>query len=368
MSYLAELYDNYGFVEEAVALWEEYTNIARAVYGDNHPDTIQQLQKSAEMMVWKEKFSEAAKLMEQVVHWRKTFMGLDHFDTLTSLKVAAEAYQGVPGKEEKSEQLYLECIEGFQRLREAGDESCEFELAAVKASLGFLYVHWSTQLSQSGAVDAMTRRNEYMKKALQLYEEAKEVMRTICGEESIHYLRVEGNLASYYISVNAFEREQQVMTPADLHMDDSEARRREFDANPVLGKAEAMLRTVVRGLEQAVGPDHDYTISYSLNLALLLFNEKHDYREAATWYQRAAKATEAKYSVAHAKTLTLLYPLSICQLHSGQLDAAIHTCITFCSHTAEVFGENSKESKAGIELLDQLRSVRMQQVSALSEE
>lgn len=395
MSYLGELYDNYGFTEEALRLWQDSVQAHVAVYGDTHVDTVRAKQHLAGLLVTGNDYEEANRLMAEVTAYRAHELGEAHYDTFSARKALAETWYGLQQFAEAEEQYKL-CLQTLSALRMAADAGREdhdlmFDTLTLKGSMGLLYMSMSTaagvgqgsmaddaagtavMVSRPGgpAAAASALKREYETKAYSLLKESCDGLRRGLGEDDLHYLRALGNLATYHLTVS--DHDPALGGPAAGVVEAVDVSKLERGSaggaragvgsgGHVQGNlrlAEEMLRTVIEGMTVQLGPQHDYTIGYSSNLAMLLFNEQRAFAEAAELFRNVCEVFAKKYSYKHAKTLTVLYPLSICLAYSGQIDEATHCAVVYCEHCKELYGEQSQELTAGLAILDQLRNYKI---------
>lgn len=394
MSYLGELYDNYGFTEEALRLWQDSVAAHVAVFGDDHVDTVRAKQHLAGLLVTASDYSEANRLMAEVVSFRTRVLGDAHYDTFSARKALAETWYGLQQFEE-AETEYNACLQSLAALRmttDAGaDQDLMFDTLTLKGSLGLLYMSMSTAAGTgqtAGAVASVTAgtavvssapggpaaaaaaaKRAYETKAYALLKESCDGLRRGLGEQDLHYLRALGNLATYHLTVSDHDPATGAPTDEVRAVDVSQL----MPAGPGAGAAqggqthvqgnlrlaEEMLRVVIEGMTAQLGPHHDYTIGYSSNLAMLLFNEQRAFAEAAGLFRNVCEMFSRKFGYGHAKTLTVLYPLSICLAYSGQIDEATHCAVLYCEHCKQLYGEQSAELTAGLAILDQLRNYKI---------
>lgn len=356
MSYLGELYDNRNFQEEALELWKESMDSHISAYGHSHVDTIRSKAHYAGLLVNMGDYQGAKGLYEQVYASRKNILGNLHPDTLLGLKLLAETHYGL-GELESSLNYYTQCLDGLRKLYPDSGE-VQYDILLVKGSMGLLSLSLATAVNHSTELsdaDKRMKQKEYEVTAFKFFQESCDGFETLHGTHDIHYLRALGNLATYYLTTAApvLAGNIPLADPTTSTISAIEKQKSHLDT------AEGMLKTVIKGMTELLGPEHDYTVGYMSNLAMLLFNEQQKYQEASVLYKRVLEVFVKKYSYRNAKTLTVLYPLSICLAYSGHMDEATHCIILYCEHAKELYGENSAELQAGVQIVDQLRNYKI---------
>ncbi len=365
MSYLGELYDNYGFAEEALLLWRGAMEAHVEAYGHEHVDTLRAKQHYAGLLVNGDDFSAANALLLQVVTAREAALGETHTDTVGARKALAETFYGMDMLPE-AEAHYERCLEA---LAGSAAEDALFEALLIKGSLGLL--HMGLSVPATGGLKL--QREE---KAYTLLHESCEGLRALVGENDLHFLRALGNVATFFLSASPASDTSVTPPAVDVSklgygssaagVDTANALEAacETGTGVLSGRrdlllAEQHLRVVIKGMTEMLGPQHDYTVGYTSNLAMLLFNEQRSFKEAADLFRVVCQAFITKFGYEHAKTLIVLYPLSICLAYSGQIDEATHCAVMYCQHCKALHGEHSPELQAGLNILDQLRNYKI---------
>ncbi|KAJ5683654.1 hypothetical protein N7462_006819 [Penicillium macrosclerotiorum] len=291
MANLASTYRNQGRWEEAEQLEVQVIETSKTKLGVDHPDTLTSIanlastyrnqgrwEEAEQLFVianlastfWNQgRWEEAEQLFVQVIDTRKTKLGVDHPDTLTSMANLASTYKN-QGRWDKAEQLEVQVIE------------------ASKTKLGV--AHPSTLTSIANLASTYMNQGRW-EEAEQLFVQVIETSKTKLGVAHPSTLTSIANLASTYMNQGRWE------------------------------EAEQLEVQVIETRKTKLGVDHPDTLTSIANLASTFWNQGR-WEEAEQLFVQVMETRKTKLGVDHPSTLTSMANLASTFWNQGRWDKA----------------------------------------------
>ncbi|KAI2669860.1 hypothetical protein LCP963914a_9880 [Penicillium roqueforti] len=185
---LGSAYRKQGLWDEAEQLEVQVMETRKTKLGEDHPDTLTSMANLALTYSNQGRWDEAEQLQVQLMETRKTKLGEDHPDMLTSMANLASTYRN-QGRWDKAEQLEVQVME------------------TSKIKLGEDHPNTLTSMANL----ASTYRNQgRWDKAKQLGVQVMETRKTKLGEDHPDTLASMGNLASTYWNQGRWDEAEQL--------------------------------------------------------------------------------------------------------------------------------------------------------------
>ncbi|CAG8063314.1 unnamed protein product [Penicillium nalgiovense] len=243
-------------------------------------------------------WEEAEQLEVQVMESRKTKLGEDHPDTLTSMANLAVTYRN-QGRWEEAEQLEVQVME------------------TRKTKLGEDHPDTLTSLANL----AVTYRNQgRWEEAEQLFVQVKETRKTKFGEDHPDTLTSLANLASTYMNQGRWE------------------------------EAEQLEVQVMETSKTKLGEDHPDTLTSLANLASTYRNQGR-WEEAEQLEVQVMETRKTKFGEDHPDTLTSMANLAFTRKSSGHAAEAINLLRDSLAKHSQTFGVNHPTTLSNSEAL-----------------
>jgi len=175
-------YQRLGKFNHALKLFQECYERRGRVLGPEHPDTLHSMNGVGEAYTNLGRFTEGLKMHEECFEAGKRVMGLEHLDTLGSMHNVAAAYFAL-GKFNQALHFEVEVFEGRKRV--LGPE------------------HPETLRCMDGMAATYTRLGR-LHEGLKLCDECLEIRKVVLGSEHPETLRSMENLAATYTHLGRF--------------------------------------------------------------------------------------------------------------------------------------------------------------------
>jgi len=258
-----------GRYPEAVPLAEKAVELAKRVYGPEHPYTATSLNNLGELRQAMGEYPKAEPLLQEALRIRQKVLGPEHPDTALSLNNLGGLYR-VMGQYDKAESLFQEALRIRQKV--LGPE--HLDTAISFNSLGELY----------GAM------GEYPK-AEPLLQEALRIRQKVLGPEHPDTANSLNNLAELYHDMGQY------------------------------AKAEPLLKEALRIRQKVLGGEHPLT-AISLDNLAALYRAMGEYDKAEPLYQEALQIERKVLGSEHPYTAQSLSNLGGLYQVMGKYDKA----------------------------------------------
>ena len=296
-----------GKYQEAIPLAEKAIELAKRVYGPEHPNTATSLNNLAELYDYMGEHAKAEPLLQEALRIRQKVLGSEHPDTALSLNNLAALYQDM-GAYAKAEPLDQEAL----RIRQKVLGSEHPDTAISLYNLGSLY--------QS--------MGEYAK-AEPLDQEALQIFQKVLGPEHSYTASSRNNLAGLYWAMGEYAKaeplyqealriRQKVLGPE--HPDTAVSLNNLALLYKLMGeyaKAEPLDQEALRICQKVLGPEHPKTAT-SLNNLAALYESMGEYAKAEPIYQEALQIREKVLGSGHPDTASSLNSLVLLYKAMGE--------------------------------------------------
>ncbi|KAK3359535.1 hypothetical protein B0T25DRAFT_101496 [Lasiosphaeria hispida] len=268
-SSLGCVYYDEGRWDDAEKLFVQVMETRKTKLGADHPDTLTSMANLASTYRNQGRWEEAEKLFVQVMETSKTKLGADHPDTLTSMANLASTYRN-QGRWEEAEKLEVQVME------------------TRKTKLGA--DHPSTLTSMANL--ASTYRNQgWWEEAEKLFVQVMETSKTKLGADHPDTLTSMANLASTYRNQGRWE------------------------------EAEKLEVQVMETSKTKLGADHPDTLTSMANLASTFWNQGR-WEEAEKLEVQVMETSKTKLGADHPSTLTSMANLASTYRNQGRWEEA----------------------------------------------
>ncbi|OOQ91280.1 putative tpr domain protein [Penicillium brasilianum] len=254
---LAEAYWNQGRWEEAEQLFVQVMESRKSKLGEDHPDTLTSMHNLALTYQDQGRWEEAEQLQVQVMETRKTKLGEDHPSTLTSMHNLASTYRQ-QGRWKEAEQFFVRVT-----------ETCTTKLGED---------HPDTLTSMHNLASTYREQGRW-KEAEQLFVQVIESRKTKLGEDHPDTLSSMHSLAWTYLNQGRW------------------------------GEAEQLQVQVMGTYMMKLGEDHPNTLTSMHNLAST-YQGQDRWEEAEQLQVQVMEARKTKLGEDHPDTLTSMHNLA----------------------------------------------------------
>jgi tetratricopeptide (TPR) repeat protein len=297
------------------------------------------------------RYNEASVSLKQVMEFRKSELGLDHPDTLTSMYRLALTF-GYQGLWEEAEELGIQVIE--RRKKVLGDDHPDTLAAMVRMvllhtiqgqwqkaeALGAQTVKDCVKVLGQEHEDTLTIMNNLAltyrdqgrwKEAEELIVQVKETSKRVLGPEHDFTLVVMGNLVATYKDQSrwdeAEELEIQVVETSKrvLGMDHPHTlaimnnRAMTFRYQSRWKEAEELIVQVMETSKRVLGPEHPFTLTVMNNLAMT-YRRQSRWKEAEELTTQVTVASTGVHGMEYPSTLTIMGILAVTSWSRTQRD------------------------------------------------
>ncbi|KAJ5737117.1 uncharacterized protein N7483_002242 [Penicillium malachiteum] len=329
------------------ACWREAEQLEMQVMGTrktklgvDHPDTLSSMANLALTYIDQGRWEEAEQLLVQVIKTYKTKLGVDHPDMMTRMADLALTYMN-QGRWEEAEHLEMQVM-GTRKTKLGVDHpntlTSMANLASTYMNQGrweeadqlFVQVmktrktklgvdHPSTLTSMANLALAFGNQGRW-EEAEQLLVQVIETCKTKLGVDHPNTLTSMANLASTYIYQGRWD------------------------------EAEQLLVQVIETCKTKLGVDHPNTLTSMANLALAFGNQGR-WEEAEQLEVHVIETCKTKLGVDHPNTLTSMANLAHTLRSSGQCTAALQLmteCVQLCDRKLGPNHPHTASSKSAL--------------------
>ena len=338
MERVSEFLCNDGKYSDAIKLLEEVVEIRAARGGADDQFTLTSVNNLALTYQQQGKISEAAKLHEEVLAKRRVILGNDHLDTLTTMQNLALTYQQ-QGKLSEATKMHEEVLAKSRVI--LGDD------------------HPDTLTSMHNLVLTTYRQQGKLSEAAKMYEEVLAKRRVILGDDHPDTLTSMHNLALTY-------REQgKLLEAAKMHEEVLSKFRVIFgDDHPFtltgmhnlaltyrqqgkLSEAAKMHEEVLAKHRMILGHDHPNTLTSMDNLAET-YRQQGKLSEAATMHEEVLAKRRVIFGDDHPDTLTSMHNLAETYRRQGKLSEAAKMHEEVLAKCKVIFGDGHPDTLTSI--------------------
>ena len=261
---VANVYASLGLYDQALPLIQAALATRRKELGEDHPDTLNSLDRLCNLLVWQRKIPEAATGFRETLERRRRTLGEEHPDTLGSLgNMGVVAW--AEGDLAKTETIYRDVVEKMKRVLGPEDKVTLKFATNLGLALKMRGKYGEAETVVRDALDVRRRvlGNEHpetvdsimmlstilaaerkMEEADVLYKDALESSRRVWGEEHPDTLRALDNYANFLM------------------------RQKKYAA------AEASLRDVISKSRRSIGADNPDTLQSVITLGRALNGQR----------------------------------------------------------------------------------------------
>lgn len=333
MSTMGEVYINLGLYELATPLMENSLNVRKQIFGKEHYEVAESLDKLATLLRKKGNYTEAEVMSREALSIFRNLYGNEDTIVANSLNNLASTLYN-KGKYKEAEPLYREALTIQRKL------------------LGNMHPDVANIMSNLGSV--LYRLNKYTE-VEPLMREALSIKRKLHGNEHPDVAISLNNLAQFLKSTGNYEEAEPLLRET-LAM-----RRRLYgDEHPSVATglnnlagllvkkgdfipADSLYREALVISRKLLGDDHPNVAVLLSNLAKLLVAEK-KYLEAEIFYREALQIRRKKLTEGHLKTYQSLYELGNCLVLLEHFNEAEILLLESYPKFIEVRGQNDKYS------------------------
>jgi len=298
MNIMSIVYDNLGLPAKSEALSARTVDIRRVVLGPKNPDTIEAESGLGWELFRSGKYSDAEKLLREVLRQSRAVLGPDHRTTLETMRVLS-AVLNEEGRDPEAESLARETLQ--IHLRVFGPDKPE-------------------TINAMDNLAAVLRRERHLPEAEKLYRESLDVHLRQLGPEHPITLLSMTNLGD-------------VLSEEDQ-----------------LPEAEKLYRQALQIDLRILGPDHPYTADVMNDLANVLSDE-HQYAESEKLNQEALEIRRRIYGPDHPITAGSVYNLACLAALKGKPDQALSLLRQAMDHGLSPALELNMESDSDLQSL-----------------
>ncbi|KAJ5454948.1 hypothetical protein N7530_012717 [Penicillium desertorum] len=334
---LGMVHDDEGHWEEAEQLFVQAMETRKTKLGEDHPDTLTSMSNLASTYRNRGRWEEAEQLEVQVMETRKTKLGVDNHDTLTSMNNLSVTYKN-QCRWEEAEQLDVQVME------------------TLKTKLGKDYPGTLTSMGNLASTYMNQGRWE---EAEQLFVQVMETHNTKLGKDYPGTLTIMGNLALTYKNQGRWEEaeqlEVQVMETRKTKLGEDHPRTLTIMGNLASTymnqgrweEAEQLEVQVMETHKTKLGKDHPGTLTIMGNLALTYKNQGR-WEEAEQLEVQVMETRKTKLGKDHPYTLTSTSNLASTYFKQGRWEEA---------EQLEVQVMETRKTKLGVNHPDTLTSM-----------
>ena len=311
MTTIAIVYENLGLYEPATPLLEQSLSLRRTVLGNDHPDTLSSISNLGNLLGLQGKLKEAEPFVQDALKGRRRVLGNDHLDTLASMSNMGNLLSE-EGKLEAAEPYFRDALQGYRRV--FGDDHPD-----TISSINNLAI----QLAYEGKV----------REAEPLYREALERRRRVLGNDHPDTLASMSNLAVLLANAGKVRDAERLFREAlagrrrvlgDEHPDTLDSISNigillDQDGRPE--EAEPYLREALEKRRQRLGEDHPSTLDSIQSMAVLLSHEG-KLGEAESYLRNGLERSRRVNGEDHFKSLNFMAALGSVCMDEGRLDEA----------------------------------------------
>src|SRR5271166_1764485 len=333
-----------GKYQEAIPLAEKAVELAKRVYGPQHPNTATSLTNLGGLYKVIGEYAKAEPLLQEALRIRQKVLGPEHPATAGSLNNLALLYQAM-GEYAKAEPLYQEALRICKKVR--GPEHPD--TAGSLNNLALLYQatgeyakaepllqealrirqkvlgpeHPDTAQSLNNLALLYKDMGEYAK-AEPLYQEALRIRQKVLGPEHPDTVQSLNNLAALYHATDEYAKAEPLYQEAlrickkvrgPEHPDTAGSINNLAELYGAMGeyaKVEPLLQEALRICQKVRGPEHPDTAG-SINNLVLLYQAMGEYAKVEPLLQEALRIRQKVHGPEHPDTagsinnLALLY-------------------------------------------------------------
>jgi tetratricopeptide (TPR) repeat protein len=342
-----------GKYQEAIPLAEKAVELAKRVYGPEHPDTATSLNNLGKLYREMGEYAKAEPPLQEALRIRQKVLGPEHPDTATSLANLGSLYWAM-GEYAKAEALDQEALRIRQKV--LGPEHPDVALSL--SNLGTLYgdmgeyakaeplyqealriyqkvlgpEHQDTATSLNNLATLYWAMGEYAK-AEPLLQEALRIRQKVLGPEHQDTALSLNNLATLYWAMGEYAKaeplyqealrlRQKVRGPEHPDVALSLSNLGTLYSNMgEYAKAEPLLQEALRICQKVLGPEHQDT-ARSLNNLATLYWAMGEYAKAEPLLQEALRIYQKVLGPEHPDTAQSLDNLAYCEFDLGRIDEA----------------------------------------------
>jgi tetratricopeptide (TPR) repeat protein len=300
-----------GKYQEAIPLAEKAVELAKRVYGPEHPDTATSLNNLGKLYREMGEYAKAEPPLQEALRIRQKVLGPEHPDTATSLANLGSLYWAM-GEYAKAEALDQEALRIRQKV--LGPEHPDVALSL--SNLGTLYGDMG----------------EYAK-AEPLYQEALRIYQKVLGPEHQDTATSLNNLATLYWAMGEYAKAEPLLQEAlrirqkvlgPEHQDTALSLNNLATLYWAMGeyaKAEPLYQEALRLRQKVRGPEHP-DVALSLSNLGTLYSNMGEYAKAEPLLQEALRIYQKVLGPEHPDTAQSLDNLAYCEFDLGRIDEA----------------------------------------------
>jgi hypothetical protein len=308
---LGTIYSYEGWWADAERFRLQVMETRKTKLGEDHPDTLTSIANLASTFSNQGRWKEAEQLEVQVMETRKTKLGEDHPDTLTSIANLALTFWN-QGRWEEAEQLEVQVME--TRKTKLGED------------------HPDTLNSIANLASTFSNQGRW-EEAEQLQVQVMETRKTKLGEDHPDTLTSIANLALTFLNQGRWEEAEQlqvqVMEMSKIKLGEDHPDTLTSMANLAStfsnqGRWEEAEQLQVQVMEMSkikLGEDHPDTLTSIANLALTFWNQDR-WEEAEQLQVQVIETRKTKLGENHPSTLNSMTNLASTFWKQGRLEEA----------------------------------------------
>ncbi|KAK5652950.1 hypothetical protein OQA88_9429 [Cercophora sp. LCS_1] len=343
--------------EEAEKLFVQVMETSKTKLGANHPDTLTSMANLASTYRNQGRWEEAEKLEVQVMETSKTKLGADHPSTLTSMANLASTYRN-QGRWEEAEKL---------EVQDRWEEAEKLEVQVMETRKTKLGANHPDTLTSMANLASTYRNQGRWEEAEKLFVQVMETRKTKLGANHPSTLTSMANLASTYRNQGRWEEaeklEVQVMetSKTKLGADHPDTLTSMANLASTLWnqgrweEAEKLFVQVMETFKTKLGADHPSTLTSMANLASTLWNQDR-WEEAEKLFVQVMETRKTKLGANHPDTLTSMANLAFTWKSQGRYQEAL-ALIEDCARAQQrVIGTEHPDTLSSLAALEQWRS------------
>ncbi|KAK7177352.1 Kinesin light chain 5 [Paraphaeosphaeria sporulosa] len=258
---------------------------------DDDEERLDLLWKCAMALYSDGRYEEAEEMFVQVIETRKTVLGEEHPDTLTSMANLASTYR-IQGRWKEAEELEVQVMETFKRV--LGEE------------------HPATLTSMANLASTFWNQGRW-KEAEELEVQVMETRKRVLGEEHPDTLTSMANLASTYRNQGRWK------------------------------EAEELEVQVMETRKRVLGEEHPYTLTSMANLASTFWNQGR-WKEAEEMFVQVVETRKRVLGEEHPSTLTSMANLASTYRNQGWWKEAEELEVQVMETFKRVLGEEHPDT------------------------
>ena len=309
---IGKAYERLSLYPEAQPHLDRAFELRRELFGRNDLRTVEAVEEQGRLANDRESLKQAVALYQEVTNVRRRILGPEHPDTLRSEAALGTAYDN------------LGAVTDDEVLRKRG-RAMEREVYEIRRRV--LGPEHSDTLESMSNVEVNDEREGNMEEALTLVREGLAAQQKIRGPDHPRTLIWEGNLADIYASQGRFTEAQKIRerivavgrriySPGDARFLRSLVNLGSFYGNRgMLDRAEAAFREVVETARPSLGLAHSVTLTGYSGLGMT-YRLQGKWAEAEKVYARLLDPKREKYGTRD--YLTTVRTLGECRYQQGK--------------------------------------------------